>query len=271
MIVFRNSTPEIALGDMVRALRGARGVSQFDLALRCELSPKHLSFVETGRSQPSRDVIERIGIELDLSLRERNALHLAAGYAPRYRETPLNAPELAIVRQAIEATLAQQEPFPAFVVDRHWNLALPNRGMARLMEALFPEGPRHTNMLHQIFDPADMRPLIVNWTEVAGDLLRHFRYDVMRSPFDEAGRDLLEAVLAYPDIPADWAMQNPADAPLPMLRTVFALPEGELSFLSTLAQFGTSWDLTIEEVRIEAMHPTDAFTRQWFIDRADAA
>ena len=255
---------------MIRVLRAARGVSQLDLALRCDLSPKHMSFVETGRSQASRDVIERIGVELELSLRERNALHLAAGYAPRYRESPLNAPELAIVRQAIDATLAQQEPFPAFVIDRHWNLVLPNRGMIRLLDALLPHGSRHTNMLHQIFDPGDMRPLIVNWAEVAGDLLRHFRYDVMRSPFDEAGRRLLDEILAYPGIPADWGRHDPADAPLPMLRTVFALPQGQLSFLSTLAQFGTSWDLTIEEVRIEAMHPTDEFTRAWVVKQAEA-
>ncbi|WP_209045859.1 helix-turn-helix domain-containing protein [Rhizorhabdus histidinilytica] len=264
MTVHRRSLFTAPLGDVLRELRGARGVSQLELALRCEISPRHLSFVETGKSQPSREIIERIGEELELSLRERNGLHLAAGYAPRYRETPLDAPELAIIREAIEATLAQQLPYPAFVADRHWNIVMANAGMATLMRALRPEGLAHDNVLRQLFDPTDLRPFVVNWEEVAGDLLRHFRYDVMRSPFDAEGRALLDEVLAYPDIPTHWRRLDLSDAPLPMLRTVFALPEGQLSFLSTIAQFGTAWDLTVQEVRVEAMHPTDDFTRDWF-------
>jgi transcriptional regulator with XRE-family HTH domain len=251
------------LGGLLREFRAAHGVSQLDLALRCEISPRHLSYVETGKAQPSRDVIERIGEELALPLRERNALYLAAGYAPRYRQTPLEAPELGVVRQAIEATLAQQEPFPAFVFDRHWTVVMANRGMAALMEGLRPGGPRHANILHQIFDPEDIRPFIVNWDEVAGDLLRHLRHEVQRSPFDREGRDLLDGLLAYPDIPAAWHRASFAHAPLPMVRTIFKGPGGPLSFLSTMTQFGTAWDLTIEEIRVEAMHPTDEATREW--------
>ncbi|QAY75296.1 helix-turn-helix domain-containing protein [Sphingosinicella sp. BN140058] len=255
--------PSTPLGDLLRDLRAAHGVSQLDLALRCEISPRHLSYVETGKAQPSRDVVERIGEELDLPLRDRNALYLAAGYAPRYRQTPLEAPELAVVREAIEATLGQQEPYPAFVFDRHWTVMMANRGMTALMEGLIAGGPRHANILHQIFDPDDLRSFIVNWDEVAGDLLRHLRHEVQRSPYDLEGRALLDALLAYPDIPAAWHRTNFANAPLPMVRTVFKGPEGPLSFLSTMTQFGTAWDLTIEEIRVEAMHPTDEATRAW--------
>ena len=260
--------PTTPLGDLLREIRAAQGISQLDLALRCEISPRHLSFVETGKAQPSRDVIERIGEELALPLRERNTLYLAAGYAPLYRRTPLEAPELGVVRQAIEATLAQQEPFPAFVFDRHWTIVMANDGMAALMEGLRPGGPRHANILHQIFDPEDLRPFIVNWDEVAGDLLRHLRHEVQRSPFDHDGRDLLDALLAYPDIPQEWHRARFAEAPLPMVRTVFRGPDGPLSFLSTMTQFGTAWDLTIEEIRVEAMHPTDEATRAWCRARA---
>jgi len=255
---------------MLREWRAARGISQLDLALLSDVSARHLSYVETGRSQPSRALLEQLADALDMPLRERNALMLAAGYAPVYRETKLDAPELTLVRRAIDAILAQQSPYPAFVVDRTWNVLLANEGMGRLLTSLKPEGPRHANIVRQVFDPEDIRPLIVNWDEVAGDLVRHLHHEIARSPSDRTARDLLAEALAYPGIPARWERRDVHAAPLPVITTVFKGPRHPLGFFSTLTSFATSWDVTTQETRIECMHPLDEPTRRYCQTLAEA-
>lgn len=157
------------VGDLLREWRAARRMSQLDLALEANVSSRHLSWVETGKSQPGRDLVDQLADALEMPLRERNALLIAAGYAPKYRETALADPEMALLRKAVEFIIRQQEPFPAFVIDRHWDVLMVNPAMERVFGALKPGGPTHGNILRQVFDPADMRPLLANWEEVAGD------------------------------------------------------------------------------------------------------
>lgn len=249
------------LGQMLREWRAARRISQFDLALDSRISARHLSYVENGKAHPSRELLGQIADALDMPLRERNALLLAAGYAPSFRESALTAPEMAVVARAIEMILAQQEPFPAFVVDRHWNVLMANGAMARLLHSLKPGGPKHANILHQVFDPDDLRPCIANWDTVAADLIRHLHDAIARAPSDRTARTLLDEVLRYPDTPASWRRREVGATPLPVITTVFAGPHGPLGFFSTLTTFGTSWDVTAEETRIECMHPLDERTR----------
>ena len=248
------------VGDLLREWRAARRMSQLDLALEANVSSRHLSWVETGKSQPGRDLVEQLADALEMPLRERNTLLVAAGYAPKYRQTDLSAPEMALLRRAVEFIIRQQEPFPAFVIDRHWDVLMVNPAMERVFGALKPGGPTHGNILRQVFDPADMRPLLANWEEVAGDLIRHLHHEAAAAPSDLLVRALLAEILAYPDVPQDWRRRELGATPLPVITTVFRKDDLELRFFSTLTTFGTSQDVTIEGLRIECMFPADQAT-----------
>ena len=146
-------------GTLLREWRLLRRFSQVELSLRSGISTRHLSYAETGRARPSRQTVQIVAEALDVPLRERNALLLAAGYAPHYPETALDAPELVLIRRAIDVTLAQHEPFPAFVLNRTWDIQSANAGTARVLGGLSPGGPKHNNIVRQVFDPEDLRPL----------------------------------------------------------------------------------------------------------------
>jgi transcriptional regulator with XRE-family HTH domain len=249
-------------GSLLREWRTSRRLSQLDLALEANVSPRHLSCVETGKAQPSRDVISRLADALEMPLRERNALLVAAGFAPRYRETQLNTPEMAPVRRAIDFILQHQEPYPAIVTNRHWEMLLTNDATVRIFSRLRPSGPRHTNVLHQIFDPEDMRAVIRNWEELAIDIIRHLHNQVALSPSDTKARALLEEVLAYPGVPERWRTREPGSVPQPLMNTVFGNDELELRFFSTITTFGTPHDVTLDELRIECMFPADDATAE---------
>lgn len=226
------------------------------------MSTRHLSCVETGKAQPSREMVVRLADALDMPLRERNALLVAAGYAPRYRETALDAVQMTPVRRAIEFILEQQEPFPAFVTNRHWDVLLTNRGCGRLFNLLRDGAAVHPNIMRQVFDPNDMRPFVVNWEDVAGELIRHLHDEVAAAPADAKARALLDEVLAYPGIPDKWHSREPGATPLPLLTTVFGKGDLRLSFFSALTTFATPRDVTLDELRIECMFPMDEVTAQ---------
>lgn len=247
------------VGAVLREWRGARRLSQLALALDAGISSRHLSYVETGRAQPSREMVERLAETLAMPLRERNALLVAAGYAPEHAETPLGAPALAAVRDAIELIVTHQEPYPAFVLNRHWDILRANAAAVRLGTMLCG-GSAHGNMLHQFFDPADMRAAVVNWEQVAGDLLRHLHKSIAAAPRDERARALLEEVLRYPGVPEGWHRRDPRTAPSPLLTVVFAHEGRQLRFFSTITTFATPLDVTLEELRIECAFPADAET-----------
>ena len=253
------STP--AVGRLLREWRTARRLSQLDLALAADVSTRHLSYMETGKAQPSREMLARLADALDLPLRERNALLVTAGYAPRYPETALTTPELERVRRAIDFILLQQEPFPAFVLNRRWDVLMANRAALRVNRfAMRERASAHDNMIRQIFDPQDLRPAIANWEEVAGDLIRHLHDAVAAAPSDHAARALLNEALAYPDVPARWRRREIDIAPLPLLTTVLRRDGHELRFFSTITTFATSRDVTIDELHIECCFPVDEAT-----------
>ena len=248
-------------GALLREWRAARRLSQLDLALEVGVSARHLSCIETGKAQPSRDMIARLADTLDMPLRERNALLVAAGYAPKYPETALGTPALAQVRRAIELILEHQEPYPAFVLNRHWDMVQTNRAAARVMSFL-RGGSAHANIMRQFFDPNDVRGIVVNWEEVAGDLIRHLHDEVAAAPSDAEARALLEEVLRYPGVPSQWRTRELGAAPPPLLTVVFRKDDRELRFFSTIATFGTPRDVTLDELRIECVFPADDATAQ---------
>ncbi|HEX7060877.1 MAG TPA: helix-turn-helix transcriptional regulator [Woeseiaceae bacterium] len=244
-------------GSLLRDWRAARRMSQLDLALEANVSPRHLSYLETGRSQPGRDLVARLADALDMPLRERNALLVAAGYAPEYRESALDTARMGPVRKAIEFIIRHQEPYPAFVMNRHWDVLMVNGALERVFYALRGGPPLHTNIMRQVFDPRDMRPFLRNWEEVAGDLIRHLHDEVAAAPTDAVAKGLLDEVLALPDVPAKWRRRDLDAAPVPLLTTVFGNGDLELRFFSTFTTFGTPHDITLDELRIECMFPAD--------------
>jgi transcriptional regulator with XRE-family HTH domain len=249
------------VGPLLREWRRSRHLSQLDLALRMDVSARHLSRVECGKAQPSRDMVSRLADALGMPLRERNSLLAAAGYAREYPETSLDTPEMAEVRRAIEFIIAHQEPYPAFVLNRHWDVLMASRGAARVAGFL-RGGTRNSNMLLQFFDPEDLRAAVVNWEEVAGDLMRHLHDEVAASSEDSAIRGLLEQVLCYPGVPSHWRTRDLSGEPPPILTVEFRKGEQRLRFFSTITTFGTPRDVTLDELRIECAFPADQETAE---------
>lgn len=271
----RRSAPRVAAtpaGALLREWRAARRLSQLALALDAGISARHLSCIETGKARPSREMVARLADTLAMPLRERNALLIAAGFAPEHAESPLTAPELAPVRRAIDFIIAHQEPYPAFVLDRRWNILAANRAAGRVA-MLLCGGSAHANMLHQFFDPADLRAAVENWEEIAGDLLRHLHQEIAASPGDARARALLDELLRYPEVPARWGTREVGSAPSPLLTVEFRRGEHRLRFFSTITTFATPRDITLDELRIECAFPADESTAALCRDlaRADAA
>ncbi len=248
------------VGALLREWRAARRLSQLDLALNVGVSARHLSCIENGKAQPSRDMVSRLADELEMPLRERNALLMAAGFAPRYRETALGTPALSRVKRAIDFMLELQEPYPAFLMNRHWDVLLFNRAAARVNRYLLGRDSAHKNVMRQFFDPGDLRQVIANWEEVAGELIRYLHADMVAAPTDPTNRDLLEELLRYPDVPTHWRTRELDHAPSPLLTTVMRRGDRELRFFSTITTFATPRDVTLEELRIECCFPDDDAT-----------
>lgn len=251
------------IGALLREWRAARRLSQLDLSLETGISTRHLSCVETGKAQPSRETLSRLADALDMPLRERNALLLAAGFAPQFTETALVTPALERMREAIELIIAHQEPYPAFVINRRFDVLMANQAAQRV-NALLMRGKQspHSNLLRQVFDPDDFRAVIVNWPEVAQKFLRHLHADIAAAPFDKAAQALLDEVLAYPDVPARWRFRDVQTEPAPVLNLVFDSDLGELRFFETITTFAAPRDVTLDELRIECAFPADAHTAE---------
>lgn len=250
------------VGVLLREWRAARRVSQLALALEAGVSARHLSCVETGKSRPSRELLARLADTLAMPLRERNALLFAAGFAPEHAESRLDAPELTPVRRAIDYILAHQEPYPAFVLNRRWDILRANDAAARVAGALIGSSA-HDNMVRQIFDPSDLRRVVANWDEVAADLLRHLHDEVAAAPSDARASALLQEVLSYPGVPERWRSREVGAAPSPLLTVEFRHGDLALRFFSAITRFGTPHDVTLDEVRIECAFPADERTDAW--------
>lgn len=257
------------LGSLLKDWRQRRRMSQLDLALEAGVSARHLSFLETGRSNPSREMVLHLAEELDVPLRERNRMLLAAGFAPAYDERPLEAPELEPVRRAIAQVLTGIEPFPAAVIDRWWNLVAANRQLGVFLEGVAPallEPP--ANVLKVSLHPDGMAPRIANLAEWREHLLSRLRREVATTG-DARLEQLLEEVEAYPAPPG----ASPDVPPRGAIAVPLRLTDGdrELTFISTVATFGTAVDVTVAELSIEAFFPADARTAAALADLAPAA
>jgi transcriptional regulator with XRE-family HTH domain len=246
-----------AFGERLRWWRERRGLSQLDLAGVAETSQRHLSFLESGRTGASREMVLRLGAALDLPLRQQNALLLAAGFAPAWRESDLAAPELAKVNAALDHMLAQQEPYPAFVVDRRWTLLRANNGAQRFVAFLLGEVPKgRVNLAEAMVSPHGLRPLVVNFDEVALYMLRGVQADALADGTAETAA-LLKRLTAYPGLPALSQAPLPEEPRAPVLTLHFRKGGTSLRFFTTIATLGTAHDVTLQEIRIECFFPAD--------------
>ncbi|MEO8620224.1 MAG: helix-turn-helix transcriptional regulator [bacterium] len=250
------------VGTLLRHWRTTRGISQLTLSLDAEISMRHLSYVETGRAEPSREMVLRLAEALGVPLRERNTLLLAAGYAPLYRETGLDAPELGEAKQAVELILAHHEPYPAVVMDRHWNLLMANPATTRFL-SLFPafDVPGAPNGLRLVFHPNGIRSFIDNWDELAGAMINEMHRELAADPSDAVGRELLAELVAYPGVPSRWSAADLDRSPTPLLVANYSYAGGLLRFFTTMTTFGTPQHVTMQELRIECFFPADERTR----------
>ena len=248
---------ENRVGTMLRDWRQRRRLSQLDLALDAGVSSRHLSFVETGRSRPSPEMVLTLAQRLEVPLRERNQLLLAAGYAPRYRERSFDGPELAPVREAVSRLLAGHEPYPALAVDSAWNLVASNGALDLLLEDVADElllPP--VNVMRLALHPDGVAPRILNLGEWRGHLLARLRREaaLRRDPrLDE----LLAEVEAYP------GEVDPDRSEMDIMVTLrLASSAGELTLFSTVTTFGTAVDITVAELSVEAFFPADEATAE---------
>ncbi|MEO8297900.1 MAG: helix-turn-helix transcriptional regulator [Burkholderiales bacterium] len=253
------------VGELIRGWRTTRRLSQMALALDVSISPRHLSFLETGRSLPSRRVLLLLAERLDVPLRLRNAWLLAAGYAPGYSELPLDSDRLAPVREALQRLLEAHSPYPGLVVDRAWHIVMANPAAQALVSLLPPAlAQAPINLFRISLHPEGLAAHTSNFDDW-GRYLLHELQQLAAASADPALHALLQEVQAYPNIAA--LLRQPTDpavtAPLMILPFKLRLGAQELSFFTTLARIGTPRDVTLDELCIELFYPSDDATRRW--------
>jgi len=245
--------------------RKRRNLSQLQLAMAADCSQRHVSFLELGRTTPSREMVLRLAAALDVPLRQSNALLLAAGYAPVWSESDLGAQEVAPISDALDHILAQQEPFPAVVVDRRWNVLRANKGTVALVAFLIgPVQPGTAiNLADALVAPDVLRPHLTNWAEVVRYFLRSVETDAAVDGTAETAA-LLERLLNYPDVRPVMDQAAPLAADRPVLPMHFEKKGTKLRLFTTIATLGTPLDVTLQELRIESFFPMDDETRDAF-------
>jgi transcriptional regulator with XRE-family HTH domain len=245
-------------GVLLRQWRDVRGKTQLDLSFDAGVSQKHISFVESGRSIPSRQMLLDLAQALDVPLRERNELLVAAGYAPLYSDSAIDAPVMNSISKALQRMLRQHEPFPAIVMDRHWNVVLSNDAAPQLFNCFvdLAARPSPRNLLHLVFDPNGLRPFIANWPETAKGLLGRVYREALGHVIDEKTKALLAELSQYPGVKAEWRAPAPGNV-LPMIPFTLSKDGVTLNYFSMITTVGTPQTVTAEELRLECLFPAD--------------
>jgi transcriptional regulator with XRE-family HTH domain len=259
------------VGDHLREWRQRRRMSQLELASEADISTRHLSFVETGRSLPSREMVLRLAERLAIPLRERNTLLVSAGYAPMYRERPLDDPALAAAREAVDLILRSHEPYPALAVDRHWNLVAANRMVSHLLasvDAALLQPP--VNVLRVSLHPQGLASRIVNLGQWRHHLFERLRQQVQAT--GDTGLQALEAELrAYPVPPEGESTRLAGEVLGIAMPLQLRAPSGVLSLISTVTVFGSAVDITLQELALETFFPADEATARALRELAAAS
>ncbi|MEQ8344271.1 MAG: helix-turn-helix transcriptional regulator [Sneathiellaceae bacterium] len=256
-----------SFGDLLRYWRGKRRMSQLELALAGEISQRHVSFLESGRANPSRTMVFLLGNLMDVPLRHQNLMLQAAGFAPAFRESDLEEDELAAVRQALAFILKSQEPYPAIVVDRGWNLLMQNAASTRLLAGLLgppAPGSEPPNVFRLTLDPAGLRRFITNWEEVAAHLAHRIHQELDAMGPHDPGAAELEDLLSAEGMPEKGRVLDWAELPGPTLNVGLEINGVRAAFFTTITTLGTAVDVTLQDLRIETWYPADEATAALF-------
>ena len=248
---------------LLKHWRNVRRLTQIELAGDANVSARHVCFLETGRAQPSREMVQLLGSALDLPLEERNALHVAAGFVPPYGDRGLAAENLQPVRQALDFILRQQEPYPGIVIDGRWDVRIRNQASKRLFAAFHESYEMDPgladNAMHVVFHPGGLRQFIVNWEEFAGQMIQILHREVAQGGGRVASQ-LLDEIMAYPGLPAEWRLPRTASSPVMTMQ----LRKGDfrLAFFSTLTTLAMPTDAALQKLKIECFYPVDDATAE---------
>jgi transcriptional regulator with XRE-family HTH domain len=255
-------------GRLLKHWRSQRNFSQLHLSMASDVSQRHISFIESGRSRPSRNTILKLAAVLDIPLRQQNQMLTTAGFASVYSEFDLSAPEVEPIRKALELMLRQQEPYPAFVMDRYWNQMTTNEGAAKLFswvlgEARVPEFIG-LNLMKLFLHPEGAKPYVGNWAAIVPQLIHRVHRESLAEGQDERSQGLFDELLSYPEVRQFWQAPIQEYWQLPLLTVNFIKAGRSLNFFSTMTTLGTPYDITLQELRLECLFPADEKTAQWF-------
>lgn len=248
-------------GSQLRSWRRRRGVSQLDLSVRAGVSQRHVSFLETGRSRPSREMVLHLAAELNVPMREQNVLLASAGFPPAFRQSSLGDDELDTVRNTLAFLLEAHSPYMAVVVDRLWNVIMANEATGKFMSHLFPEPPAWLrpppNLMRLSLHPAGLRVSMIDWERSAVSLLRLLEGDAAAHPSDAELQQLLAEVRSYPGVEAldTWTEADESDLLVPL---TYCVAGREIHLFTSIATLGAWRDATVAELRIETFFPADA-------------
>ncbi|MEL6159804.1 MAG: helix-turn-helix transcriptional regulator [Cyanobacteria bacterium J06627_32] len=255
-------------GQLLKYWRSQRNFSQLDLSVVSDVSQRHISFLESGRSHPSREMVLKLAAVLDIPLRQQNKMLTTTGYAPLYSEFDLSDPEVAPIRRALEFTLQQQAPYPALVMDRYWNQIAVNEGAAKLIgwllaDCVVPEAVT-ANLMKLVLHPDGIKAYVENWDAIAPYLIHRVYRESRSQSHSPSSQILLDELLTYPDLKVKQKISPEEHWDLPLLTISFIKADIRLSFFTTITTFGTPHDITLQEIRLESMFPADEATERWF-------
>ena len=249
---------------LLKHWRNVRRLTQIELAGDANISARHLCFLETGRAQPSREMVQLLGSALDLPLEERNALHVAAGFVPPYGDRGLAADNLQHVRRAFDFILRQQEPYPAIVIDGHWDVRIRNEASARLFAtfrmAFEMDSGLADNAMHVVFHPKGLRQFIVNWDEFAGQMIQILHREVAQG--SRVAAQLLDEIMTYPGLPAEWRFPRDPAGSSPVMTMQLRKGDLGLAFFSTFTTLAMPTDAALQKLKIECFFPANGATAE---------
>lgn len=263
------SNQETTFGNLLKHYRKQRNFSQLDLALASDVSQRHISFLESGRANPSQDMILQLATVLDIPLREQNIMLTTAGFAPIYSESDLSSPEFEPIRKALDFILLSQTHSPVLVMDRYWNLIQSNPVSQRLMNWLIDSEDLHNrfyidgkiNLMRLMFHPQGLKPFVANWEEIASHLIKRVYREAIANDSSKQTKQLYQEFMTYPDVPQLWKLFNSQTWQMPLLTINFLKNGLNLNFFTAIATLGTPQDIMLQELRIETLFPADEITQ----------
>lgn len=255
----QSAPTQSAVGVMLKGWRAARGLSQLALACDADISPRHLSFLETGRAQPSRDMVLTLAETLEVPLREQNALLIAAGFPAAFMESDYDSPEMREIRNLVDLMLKTNDPFCAAAIDRHWNILSANQTYWLATGGKPAPTDTKPNLLKRMFAPGGFRDLVTNWDDVAYPIVQRLHREAIAelSRNETSTRDLLGELMETYDLPAKWKVLDIGAQQPPLVPVTLEVGDKTIQLVTTITTLGTAQDVTLQEIRIESFLPAD--------------